>query len=291
LDLDLNSGSGIAVGLWHHVALAFERTGQNTGTLRLYTNGVLAATSPSITWALEQTKPLVFGGHNSSSSKFERSWNGRLADLVLFTNSLSAQEISRLATRSVARFGGLTGTNTVTLTVIPPNTAPSLAAVSNCSINAGFTLVITNIASDPEVPPQVLSFCLLSAPTNATLNSSNGIFTWRPLVAQANSSNWITIQVSDNGMPPLSATQSFWVKVLPVSRPSLSLPLWQDSQFVLTVNGDAGLDYTIQASPDLTEPGNWQTLFSTSSPPLPFTWADTNTGDSTQRFYRILLGP
>jgi hypothetical protein len=83
LDLDIVSGSGIRAGLWHHIALTFERTGPDTGLLRLCSNGVWTGVSTSVTWSLQQTKPLVFGGDNSSS-KPERSWNGRFADRILF---------------------------------------------------------------------------------------------------------------------------------------------------------------------------------------------------------------
>ena len=128
----------------------------NTGTLRLYANGTWVGAVTNLTWALQQDEPLVFGGHNSGSN-LERCWNGRLTDAVLFTNALSGTEISRLATRSVTRFGGRSATNTVAVNVVPPNTAPTLAAISNRTISAGFTLVITNVATDSDVPPQALT--------------------------------------------------------------------------------------------------------------------------------------
>ena len=210
---------------------------------------------------------------------------------MLFTHALSSSEISRLATRSVTRFGGLSATNTVVVTVVPPNTAPTLAAISNRTINAGFALVITNAATDPEVPPQVLAFNLLGAPANATLDATNGVFAWRPGVAQANSSNWVQVRVSDNGTPALSATQSFRVTVLPVPKPVLGSLFWSSAQFGLSVSGDFGLDYTIQASTNLCESSNWVTVFVSNSPALPFTFTDTNTSSFPQRFYRVRLGP
>ena len=54
------------------------------------------------------------------------------------------------------------------------------------------------------------------------VNSSNGIFSWRPLVTQANTTNLIKVQVTDNGSPNLSATNSFDVVVNPVTNPVLS---------------------------------------------------------------------
>ena len=100
------------------------------------------------------------------------------------------------------------------------NTPPALASVADQAINAGVTLSITNTATDPDVPPQVLAFSLLNAPASATLtalNGTNAVFTWRPAVSQANTSSQITIQVADNGTPSLSATQSFMVTVNPLN--------------------------------------------------------------------------
>lgn len=71
--------------------------------------------------------------------------------------------------------------------------------------------------------------------------------------------------------------------------PILSLSL-ANNQVLLQaagVNGDSGPNYTIQGSTNLVV---WTNLFSTNSPPLPFTWADTNAHFFQQRFYRLLLG-
>jgi len=49
------------------------------------------------------------------------------------------------------------------------------------TINAGFTLLLTNAATDTDQPPQTLAFCLLNAPTNATLTplkTNYAVFSW-----------------------------------------------------------------------------------------------------------------
>src|SRR5262249_17957742 len=43
----------------------------------------------------------------------------------------------------------------------------------------------------------------------ASINPSSGAFTWTPSQSQVPSTNTITVRVTDNGSPPLSATQSF----------------------------------------------------------------------------------
>jgi glucuronoarabinoxylan endo-1,4-beta-xylanase len=168
------------------------------------------------------------------------------------------------------------------------NTPPTIGAVSNQTVNAGVTLLVTNTASDSDLPPQTLTFSpAIALPANATLNSSNGIFSWRPLVAQANTTNLIQIEVTDNGSPPLSATNSFNVVVNPITNPVLSSITVSPGQVSMTVNGPQGPDYTLWTSTDLI---NWQTLFTTYSPLTPFTLVDTNSTDLA-RFYLIQIGP
>jgi len=121
LDLNLSSAAIVAAGQWHHAALVFERTNTNAGILRAYLDGAQFAAT-NVAWALPQQMPIVFGGHNKTNSNLNRWFGGWLDDLVIFTNVLSASEISDLATRTVRQFGGLSATNTVS--VIVTNYAP-----------------------------------------------------------------------------------------------------------------------------------------------------------------------
>jgi hypothetical protein len=166
-------------------------------------------------------------------------------------------------------------------------TPPVLAAISNRTINVGQTVSFTASATDTNQPPPTLSFNLLSAPTNASVNSTSGLFNWRPLTSQANSTNQFVLVVTANNTPSLSATQSFAVAVSPITLPTLTQAAVSNGQFSLTLNGMAGPDYGIQISSNLVD---WQTIFSTNSPALPFTWLDTNSTVPT-RFYRGTLGP
>jgi glucuronoarabinoxylan endo-1,4-beta-xylanase len=191
-----------------------------------------------------------------------------------FTYTLPAQ--------SVVTFVGHAGVS---------NSPPALAPISDQTINAGVTLVVTNVATDPDVPPQALTFSLLSAPANATLttpNATNAVFTWRPLVSQANTTNMITVQVTDNGSPNLSATNSFTITVNALAQSSLSSITASGGQLNLAITGPVGPDYTLWTTTNLAT--GWQVLFMTNSPVTPFTLVDTNFNDAA-RFYRIQLGP
>ena len=172
-----------------------------------------------------------------------------------------------------------------------PNTPPVLATVANQTINAGTFLTVTNTASDTNQPAQTLTFALLSAPTNAAvapLNNTNAVFTWRPLVNQAGTTNLVTVQVSDGGTPALSATNSFTVVVNPLVLPAISSIAISGGQAVLTATGTLGPDYTLWASTNLV---NWQALMTSNSPALPVSLVDTNFNAYPQRFYRIQIGP
>ncbi|MEI7533091.1 MAG: carbohydrate binding domain-containing protein [Verrucomicrobiae bacterium] len=166
------------------------------------------------------------------------------------------------------------------------NQAPMLVSISNVTNNVGITLNLNNTATDSDIPPQILTFSLLSAPTNAALNATNGVFTWRPLATQANSNYPILLAVTDNGTPSLSATQGFSIMVNPVNRPRLISPVVSNGQFSLVVTGDYGPDYILQSSTNLN---NWNTLLTTNSPHSPFWMMDTSSVATPQRFYRILL--
>lgn len=170
------------------------------------------------------------------------------------------------------------------------NAAPSLSPITNSTLIAGQTLNITNVASDPDVPPQTLTFSLLAPPSGAGINVTNGIFSWRPAIAQSPSTNAISVVVADNGTPVLSATQSFNVTVLRPVSPTFSAPIFSNGIFALQINGDTGPDYSVQATTNLAPPVTWQTLMTTDLPP-PFFFNDPAATNFNQRFYHIMLGP
>jgi hypothetical protein len=174
-----------------------------------------------------------------------------------------------------------------------PHTAPVLAAISNQTVNVGQTVALTASATDTNTPPQMLTFNLLSGPASATLtqiNNTNAGFSWRPGVANANTTNPITVEVEDYGLPGLSATQSFTITVNPLALPTVPSVGWNNGQFkMLVTNSIVGPDYAVQASSNLV---NWSTRFITNSPPTAsFQWTDTNALTLPMQFYRIKIGP
>ncbi len=164
----------------------------------------------------------------------------------------------------------------------------TLAGVSNQTINAGFMLAITNVATDSGSSSPALAYSLLAAPTNSTLDPATGVFLWRPLVAQAGTTNLVSVEVADNELPPLSATNSFNVVVNPLVQPTLTTVPVSGNRLNLVINGLAGPDYAVQVSTNLAD---WQVLFRTNSPALPVTFTTTNNALVPAQFFRVAIGP
>jgi hypothetical protein len=177
---------------------------------------------------------------------------------------------------------------TATSNNVSVNQAPVLSPIGPQTILAGRTLNVTNSTSDADIPVQTLSFGLLNAPAGAFINTNSGRFTWRPAVANSPATQAVTVVVSDNGLPNLSATQSLAITVTRPVQPTMAGLSVTNGQFGFWVYGDAGPDYSIQMSTDLT---SWSSLGTWSSPVLPFFWSDTNSISQPMRFYRAVVGP
>jgi hypothetical protein len=101
-------------------------------------------------------------------------------------------------------------------------TGPVLAGIGDKTVIAGNALTVQLSATDPT-PAAVLTYGLVSGPSGAAVNAATGLFNWTPTRSQAPSTNAVTVQVTDNSSPPLSATASFNVIVMvPNNPPSLA---------------------------------------------------------------------
>jgi glucuronoarabinoxylan endo-1,4-beta-xylanase len=173
-------------------------------------------------------------------------------------------------------------------------TSPSLATVADQLMDAGETLLVTNSATDPNVPPQSLTFNLLNGPAGGTLtplDATDAQFSWRAPVSQAGTTNLVTVAVTDTGTL-LSDTNSYNVIVNPLSsQPTLDSISASGGQVTLVLNGPQGPDYTVLTSTNVTDPlSSWQALLTTNSPVTPVTLMIPVT-DGPVRFYSIQIGP
>src|SRR5205823_5625548 len=112
----------------------------------------------------------------------------------------------------------LSTTNSFRVIVTKMNTAPVLTVPANQTIREILdTLVVTNTATDADVPANTLTFALVSAPTGVSLDANTGVLTWTPTEAQGPSTNPITVRATDNGTPALNSSRSFTVVVREVN--------------------------------------------------------------------------
>lgn len=259
-NITILSTNPINNGQWHHVAATRDSA---SGAMRVYLDGLLEASVNGPTGVRSAPLFMRIGGLQSGGAFF----NGALDDIRLYDTVLNAAQVATLAT---------------------PNTAPVLGVISNRTIMAGSTLVVSNNVADPDSPPQTITFSLLNPPVGANINPSNGVLTWRPAVSQSPSTNLLTIRAGDDGLPSLSGAQSFSVTVLRPAPPALSGATFSNQVFGLTVGGDLGPDYSVYASTNLAD---WSLLLTTNPIALPFFISDPATTNFGLRFYRVLLGP
>jgi len=300
-----------AVSPFHNLGLQFATSAGWTNTCYLdsvsWTNPL-----PDFTVAANPASLTVKGGTNGASTITVAAMNGLNACYTLTASNLPPGVNATYATNPItpgistllftasnsvagstsnvtviATAGLISHTTTIALTLTPLNTPPILAAITNTTVNVGQTVAFTASATDTDQPPQTLTFTLLAGATNATVNFSSGAFSFRPVVAQANSTNNFTLKVADNGTPSLSATQSFAVVVNPLAVPAAGAVSTTGGHLSFSISGQTGPDYAVETSTNLTQ---WSNVFVTNSPVLPFTWTDTNS-TLQQRFYRIKVGP
>jgi hypothetical protein len=265
-DTTITSTTLINDGQWHHIAADWNAL---TGLMQLYVDGQLQATTIGPTGTRSAPPNLRLGSIQTGSAGGFLA--GTIDDVRLFNRTLSATEI-----------------------IETMNRPPTLSPVPNQSLIAGQTLVLTNQDADPDFPAQTLTWSLASAAAGAAiqpLNVTNGTLTWRPTIAQSPSTNALSVIVTDNGTPSLSATQSFSVTVVRPASPQLQSPTWTGHAFTLKVTGSSGPDYVVEATTNLSWQNYWTPLATNLSATLPWVWTDMSVSNNPTKFYRIRLGP
>jgi len=140
--------------------------------------------------------------------------------------------------------GSLSATQSVSVVVLEVNLAPTLAAITNRPAREGELLTFTVEAADANLPAQTLTYSLGGgAPEGALIDPATGVFTWTPGELRGGSTNQIGVFVTDNGLPPLSAAQSFIVIVEEANSPPNIAPIPEQS-----ISPGTPLALTISAS-------------------------------------------
>ncbi|MDO9014225.1 MAG: hypothetical protein Q7U84_05535, partial [Polynucleobacter sp.] len=110
----------------------------------------------------------------------------------------------------------LSGTTEFTVTVEEENRPPVLVEIPKPVIEELREWNLTLAVEDPVVPADTLSFSLIRGPEGMAL-TPDGRLRWTPEEGQGPSIQVVEVKVSDNGIPPLSATNQFEVVVTEVN--------------------------------------------------------------------------
>ena len=123
-----------------------------------------------------------------------------------------------------------TDTQTFTVVVNEVNHAPVMTVPEDQTINELAILNVSASATDPDLPPNPLTFSLVDPPAGMTIDPATGAIAWTPTEAQGPSTNIITVRITDLNEhaineQQLSNTRTFTVVVNEVNHaPVLTVP-------------------------------------------------------------------
>jgi len=171
------------------------------------------------------------------------------------------------------------------------NRPPVIDAIASRTIPAGSLLSIAVLATDPDLPQQSLVFGL-DAPVapRASIDPTNGLFTWAPNQAQALNTYTFTVRVTDSGTPKRSQTASFNVSVLqhPLA-PRIENVVAAAGGVRISWNAVAGETYRVQFKNNLDAP-DWIDLAGDVVAEGPgASKLDPSLEGNAERYYRIRL--
>ncbi len=249
--------SGPVLSFWHWYSF-----NNAEGFVEISTNG--------INW--NQVSPTYLNG----------STGGAWTNVFLNLSSYAGQTV-----QAAFRFGS--GLNTAAGWYVDDITllaAPVLTVPPTQKIFVGQTLIVTNFATNSILPGSTFTFGL-PAPSTKVVITTNGVLTWTNTAAPPGT-NVISVKVTDHSVPPLSATNSFLVIVLPlppvliVSRPPAT-----NHSFKFSFQTSSNTTWRIDASTNLV---NWQPLWTNTvgaSGTLQVT--DLLATNFLRRFYRAVF--
>lgn len=143
-----------------------------------------------------------------------------------------------------------------TITVSPVNDAPTIAEVHGETVDEGAAVTVTPVGSDPESPPQVLTYSLADGPAGMSVDAATGVVSWTPTESQGPGVYPIVLDVSDG---TLYGSTTFTLTVREVNTP----PVAQDG--AMTVEYGSAKDFTPSIS-DADIPENTLALFIVAQP-------------------------
>jgi len=175
------------------------------------------------------------------------------------------------------------------LSMYAHHTWPHLVPVSDYVAIAGVVISLQVSAKDTNSPPNQLTFSLgPDAPPGATINPTNGLFTWPTTSDDAETYHTITVMVTEDGIPPRSDTNTFTIVLL--DAPTIRDFALSDTNFVVSWSAVPGLVYYVQFASSLTGP--WTNLpdYVLATNTIAYKEDNTTPTGVTNRFYRVITG-
>jgi hypothetical protein len=244
------------------------------------------------------TNGFLFTWYAPTNDLFRVQWTGSLAppiawnmftNLIRYTGPVTPTNGLFSFFDDGSQSGGLGSMRFYRVLQVQSANILTLPAQTNRTVNPLTLLVVTNTATDSDTNA-ALNYTLASAPAGAAI-STNGIITWTPALAQADSTNIFTTVVTDNGVPPAHATNSFTVTVGPPPPVISSVTLMTNGLFQLTWFAPTNYQFQVEWATNLVSPIVWNYI-----PPAPpwltsgttnFTFVDTNAAVQ-MKFYRLI---
>jgi len=213
------------------------------------------------------------------------SWNLPANQLPYSYNMDDPSQLQAIITNPTAGAGAgvLTWAKTNWLITSYASTAPIIVAdPQSQTITTGQGATFT-VAAGGSTP---LSYQWYFNTNTLLANATNAFLTL--INIQATNAGTYSVTVSNVVGSVTSTNALLMVSAGTPAKPQLSSFGYDNGTFSLTVNGDTGPDYIVQASTNLTD---WASIFTNHSPTPPFVWTDSAASNFSQRFYRIRLGP
>jgi pectate lyase len=213
------------------------------------------------------------------------SWNLPTNQLPYFYNMDDPSQLQTIVTSPTAGAGAgvLTWAKTNWLMTTYAPSAPTIVADPQSQTNTAGQSATFTVVAGGSTP---LSYQWYFNTNWGIPNATNAFLTL--INIQATNAGTYSAIVSNVAGSVTSAYAPLTVSAGTPARPQLSGFVYNNGTFSLTVSGDPGLDYIVQASTNLTD---WTSIFTNHSPIPPFVWTDLVASNFSQRFYRIQLGP
>ena len=159
-----------------------------------------------------------------------------------------------------------------TLTPFQNNNPPVVAPIPNLTATPENLLAFSAVATDPDAPPQALTFLLdPGAPAGITIHPATGLISWTPAPEQSPGVYAVTVRVNDNGTPLMTGAQTFAITL--ETQASLGIiPFGSGTLLAWPVN--TGL-YQLYTTTSLSPGTNW--------------WRVTNTPVLSNGFWVVTL--